>query len=118
MTRHNSRCLFSPLREGAAGLDLLQALAAAFDFGEDILGLGLPDERLGVTIPRCDECLDGANQVGDADKAATAHRLAGQIPEPAFDQIEPTGAGRNEMHLEARVPGQPTLDLRTFLGAV
>ena len=81
----------------------------AFDLGEDILGLGLPDEGLGGMIPRRDEFLDGENQIGDAGEAAAAHSLAGQITEPALHQIEPTGAGRDEMHLEARVSGQPAL---------
>ncbi|MEN9633676.1 MAG: hypothetical protein RL077_2080, partial [Verrucomicrobiota bacterium] len=38
---------------------LLQATTTAFDFGEDVLRLGLPNEWLRVAIPRDNERLDG-----------------------------------------------------------
>jgi hypothetical protein len=38
------------LRQRAARLDLFEAPPTAFDFGEDVLRLGLPDDRLRVAV--------------------------------------------------------------------
>ena len=44
--------------------------------------------------------------------------LVGEQCEPAFDLIEPGGAGRREMHVIARVAGEPSLDGRRLVSGV
>src|SRR5271166_978491 len=118
MTIHTSGSLFAPLAHGAAGLNFFQPSAAAFDFGEDIFCSRLPDERLGIAIPRRDKFLDSGHPVGNAGEAAAPDRFAGQIAKPTFDHIEPTGTGRNKMHVKAPTPCQPASNLRSFVSAV
>ena len=50
--------------------------------------------------------------------AASADEFVGDEGEPAFDLVDPAGAGRGEMHVEARVLDQPGVDRRRLVGAV
>ena len=54
----------------------------------------------------------------DALVDAAADQLVGQEAEPAFDLVDPGGAGRGEVHVEAGVAGQPGLDRRGLVGGV
>ena len=117
MTRQILGC-FSPPAHRAAGLNLFEAATAAVEFREDVLGLGGPNERLGLAIPFSDEGVNGFDQVGNTGEAAASHRLAGEFGKPALDQIEPAGAGRNKVNLDPRALGEPALDARLFVGAV
>ena len=69
-------------------------------------GLG-PDEGLGVLVPVGEEASDGAFQLGNAGETAAPNRLLADDAEPAFDQIEPGGAGRGEVQMKARVVFKP-----------
>ena len=53
-----------------------------------------------------------------ADGAVRAARAAsaGQLGEPALDEVQPRRAGRGEVQHEARVGGQPALDRRRLVG--
>src|SRR5271170_4704030 len=73
------------------------------DTGFDLMGGLGPDEGLGGLIPVVEEVGDGAFQLGDAGGAATANRLLADDAEPALDQVEPGGAGRGEVQMEARM---------------
>ena len=53
-----------------------------------------------------------------AVEAAAPDGLAGNQGEPAFDQVEPRGAGRGEVQMEARMGGEPVLDRRMLVGPV
>ena len=77
----------------------LRITEAAFNL---VSGLG-PDEGFGVVIPVFEEPDDAAFELGDAVKTAAANRLLADNAEPAFDQIEPRGAGRGEVQMEARL---------------
>ena len=50
--------------------------------------------------------------------AASADEFVGDEGEPAFDLVDPAGAGRSEMHVKARVLDQPGVDRRRLEGAV
>src|SRR5664279_6104302 len=54
----------------------------------------------------------------DGSVAASADEFVGDEAEPAFDLVDPAGAGRGEVHVEARVLGQPGVDRRRLVGAV
>jgi hypothetical protein len=87
---------------------------AAFDL---IGGFG-PTEGFGVFVPVGQEAGDGLLQARDAVEAAAANGLRGDQAEPALDQVEPRGAGRGEVQMEARVGGQPLFDRGMLVGPV
>lgn len=47
-----------------------------------------------------------------------AEVLVGQVPEPAFDLVEPRRRGRCEVQVEPRVPVEPPLHVLVFVGRV
>ena len=49
---------------------------------------------------------------------ATANLFLSKSGEPPFDQIDPGGAGRREVHVETGTFGQPCADGRGFVSAV
>src|SRR5260221_755005 len=109
MNRHFSCGLFSRLAVSTARLDGFESPAAAFDLGENVLGLGGPHERLGLLIPLLDKARDDLDEIGDAGEAAAADRLAGELRKPALHQIEPARTGRDKVQFETRMPGEPAL---------
>src|SRR5450759_752514 len=54
----------------------------------------------------------------DGGVAASADELVGDEAEPALDLVDPAGAGRGEMHVEAWMFGQPGVDRRRLVSAV
>src|ERR1700687_3192043 len=87
---------------------------AAFDLRG---GFG-PAEGFGIFVPVGQEAGDGLLQARDAVEAAPANGLRGDQAEPALDQVEPRGAGRGEVQMEARVRGQPLFDRGMLVGSV
>ena len=65
-----------------------------------------------------DVFIEGLNEFQDAAEHASLQPVFREIPEEAFDHVEPRGAGRREVHMETRVPFQPTLDLGVFVRGV
>ena len=65
-----------------------------------------------------DVLLDRAGQFRDAAKHAVAQALGGDVAEESLDHVEPGRRGGSEMNMDARVPGQPLLDLRMFVRRV
>jgi hypothetical protein len=61
-------------------------------------GAGVPDPD-----PGADVGFEGLDALVDA----TADQLAGQEAEPSLDLVDPGRSGRGEMHVEARMAGQP-----------
>ena len=55
---------------------------------------------------------------GETPKGAAANPLARDLGEPAFDQVEPRGAGRHEVAVIPRMGGEPSLDRRMRVRAV
>lgn len=54
--------------------------------------------------------VDRVDEIADTQKIAAANLLLGQVREPDFDEIQPGGAGRNEVEMEPRMPLQPPLN--------
>src|SRR6516225_524463 len=69
---------------------------------EDGIGCLGPDERFGVVIVGLDEGGDIGLEPIDAAMHAALDLLVGEQREPAFDLIEPGGAGRREVEVIAR----------------
>jgi len=58
---------------------------------------------LWVLVPSLQERVDGGLEVGYAAEDATADGLAIEFAKPAFDQVQPTGTGRDKVEHKARV---------------
>lgn len=96
----------------------MQHCPSPLDFRQDVLYLGRPGERPGVAVVVCDESLNGGDEVGNALEDAPAEPLGRELPEPPLDEIQPRTAGRNKVHVEARVAGEPALDRGVCMGGV
>ena len=81
----------------------------SFDLFEDVRRLGGPDERLGIEVVDLDVALDCRDQIPNAREGASANSLVGEISEEALDHVEPRRSGRREVHVEPRVPSEPSL---------
>ena len=90
----------------------------SFHSGEDPVGIGGPDEGLGIIVGFLDEAVDGGLEIDDRPEDAASEASSGELGEEAFDSIEPGGGGRSEVEGPARMPGQPGDDLRMLVGGV
>ena len=61
--------------------------------------------------------LNEGNDVGPILRDAALDMLVGGLREPAFDLVEPGGAGRCEVEVVARVAGELSFDRRRFVVA-
>ena len=82
------------------------------DLAQDRSGGGCPDEGVRIGVVRAQVLADRANELGDAAEGATADALAGDLGEPALDEVEPGGRRRSEVQAVARVRGEPGTHLR------
>ena len=62
--------------------------------------------------------LDSRLQFGDALEHTAANAVLGNQAEKAFDLIDPRGGGRGEVHVKARMPFEPGLNLGVLVGGV
>ena len=109
---------FAHSRAGAAGFDLLPGLPTAIQFSHNgVHGRG-PYKRSRIGIPRGQKLRNRLLEIGHTDKYPTPNPFPGQFAKSAFDQIQPTGTGRNKMGNEARMPLKPTLPSGMFMRAV
>ncbi len=88
------------------------------DLFDDGAGGCRPDEGLGVGVVVFEIIVDRALEVDDGVEHAAPDALSSDLGEEALDQIEPGRRGRREMHVEARMPGQPRLDFGMLVGGV
>ncbi len=88
------------------------------DLGEDVAGACGPDERLGIDVVMGNIQIDGQLQFCHAGKAVAPDALVGDVAKEALDHVQPRGAGRGEVHDEARVAGQPLLHVRVAVRGV
>src|SRR6266446_9892255 len=88
------------------------------DLLQNLLYAGRPDKRLGSIVVSGDELLDGCDQIGNTREDSATDALVGQFTKPAFDEVEPGRRGRGEVQVEARMLGQPGLDLRMLVRPV
>ena len=66
----------------------------AFDGGDDVFGIGLPDERRGALVVLLDEVVDGGLQGDHGMEDAALELSAAQFGEEALDRVEPSKARR------------------------
>ena len=99
-------------------LDLLKGLATASEFGHDGFDGGRPNKRPGVLVPSGEEVVNGGDEVVDAQEGIATDSLAGQLAEPALNQVQPTGTGWNVVHLEPRMSVKPVFHLGRAMSAV
>ena len=92
---------FTPSWAGAARLDLRKGLPTALKFFHDGGPGRGPDARFRIGIPRGQKLRNGLPEIVHTDKDAPPNPFPGQFAKPAFDQIQPTGTGRNKMRDEA-----------------
>ena len=95
---------------------LFESGACALNFGEDGLGGGGPHVGGGIGVVGVDVFLDLATGRARSGTCRAAG-FVGQVPKPAFDQVEPGRRGRGEVEVEPRVPLQPRPDLVVVVGA-
>ncbi len=93
-------------------------MASTGDLLQDFFDTGRPDKGRGVVVPRGEKGGDGLLQIFDTAKNAPAYGLLAEFGKPAFDQVEPTGTGGNEVQNEARMFGQPAANPFMAMGAV
>ena len=65
-----------------------------------------------------DVARDHGDQLVDAAEGLPPDALVGDLPEPTLDQIQPGTAGGNEVHVEARMFGQPLLHFDVLVGVI
>jgi len=100
------------------GLDSFEYVESTSLFVENDLGALGPHEGLGISIVAVEIVMDRLLEVSHAPEDAAPDALGGDLGEEPLDQIEPGGAGRREMQLEARMPCEPSLHLGRFMRAV
>src|ERR1700732_3862297 len=61
--------------------------------------------------------LDGRHQGRDVFEGPATDAVARDLAEPAFHEVEPRTARRNEMHLDPGMPPQPSANGWTFVRA-
>ena len=75
-------------------VDQIQRLVPAAHRGDDLVGIGGPDERLGLPVGLGEEAVDGGLQVDDRGEHAAFQPAVGELGEEALDGIQPGGRGR------------------------
>ena len=103
---------------GTAGPNLFEALATSVDFGENALDARGPGVGNRFVVPRGKKLVDCALKLIDTAEDSASDGLSFEFCKPAFDQIEPTGAGRNKMEHEARPLAQPGADSRVTMDRI
>jgi len=77
----------------------------------DLIGCLCPHEGGGILIPVADIGLDVSDQRSHGVERAAADGLAREDAEPGLDHVEPGGAGRREVEVDAGMSLEPRLDL-------
>ena len=70
-----------------------------------------PNEWFLVCVIHSDIVFNGMDQIREAAEHTTANPLAGDLPKPSFNQIQPRGGSRREVAMKAWMLFQPRLDL-------
>ena len=99
-------------------MNFFETVTGAGDLLQDFFDAGRPDKGRWVRVPRGEKGGDGLLQILDATKNAPPHGLLTEFGKPAFDQVEPTGTGGDEVQNEARMFGQPASNPFMTMGAI
>jgi hypothetical protein len=93
-------------------------LAPAFDGSDDLVGIGSPDEGLGIMIGLRDETVDHGLELDEGAEDAALDAAPRELSEEAFDGVKPRAGSRGEAGDEAGMPAEPGFDLRMVVGGV
>src|ERR1700693_1517578 len=77
---------------------------------DDGIGVGCPDEGLGIVVGFSEVAVNGGLEIDDTAEDATLEPLPGQFGEEALDRIEPGRRGRGEVEMEPRMSLEPGAD--------
>ncbi len=72
-------------------------------------GLGIAVDHVGV---------NRGNEFRDAPEHPAPKLFGREVAKDTLHQIEPRATGRDEVHVDAWVPGQPPLDRGVFVGGI
>ena len=89
-----------------------------FDGGDDLVGIGGPNERCGVVVGFGDEAVDGGLEIDDRVEHSSFESAFAELGEEGFDGIEPGARGRREVKDEPKVALEPGHDLGMLVSAV
>lgn len=87
------------------------------DDGDDLIGVGGPDEGPGAVLGLGDEALDGSLEINEQRKGAALEPSPGKPGGEALDGIEPGGRFRRLMVHDAGMSIEPRPDLEVVLVA-
>ena len=88
------------------------------DLFQDSVNLFRPNEWFGICVVYSDKFLDGSDQIRHTLEHTTANTLAGDLPKPPFNKIEPRGRSRCEVAMKAGMLFQPCFDLGVIVGTI
>ena len=97
---------------------MLEALATSFDLGEDAFHACGPCVGYGFIVPSREEFIDGTLQFIDTAEDTAPNGLLFEFSKPAFDEIEPTGTGRNKVKHEAGPLAHPRAHSRVTMDGI
>ena len=86
--------------------------------GDDPVGIGSPDERLGAAVVFGEKTVDRGLQIDKRTKDATFEAAARELGEEAFDGVQPGGGGRREVKCPARMSNEPGSDFGMLMAGV
>ena len=75
-------------------------------------------ERTGRLVRDLQIRFNGSFQLPHAAMRATSNLFLRKSGKPSFDQVDPGGAGRREVHMKSRALHQPGADGRGLVSAV
>jgi hypothetical protein len=93
-------------------------LVPTFDGGDDVVGVGGPDERFRLPVVLGKIAVDGGVEVADGMKDAALETPLRQLGEEALDRVEPRARGRREVESEALMAVEPGSHLGMLVSGV
>ncbi len=88
------------------------------DLGQDSVNLFGPNEWVRIRVVYSNELFNGGDKIRCAAERATSNTLAGDLPKPSFNKIEPRGRSRREAAMKAWMLFQPCLDPGVIVRAI
>src|SRR5215469_14857353 len=92
-------------------------LPCCLDLAQDVLALGMPDVSLGIFVALSEKGDNRIRQFADCGETPRGDEV-GEIAKEALDQIQPRRGGGGEVHVEARMLGQPSFHLGVLVSGV
>src|SRR5665647_840593 len=90
----------------------------ASDGSDDLVGVGGPDERLGLVIVLLEESVDRGLQVSNGPEDTSLEPALCERREEALDRIEPGRVCRREVERPSRVTFEPSANIGMLMGGV